>query len=680
MNQSVLQNFYVHPDMKPRIPIPKTQSHSKSKRASSALSSHETRLLHGVRAVFALLLALVNSASNVVKGDEPAGPLIGSEEMQRIYDEAKTPFKYGVVIPPPPGLKVDCPTVFRHGHQWFMLYVQHEAEPQGYTTQLAVSEDMLHWKPIGTILPRGPANSWDEHNAAGGVALFDPIWGGSNVLQTHADRYWLSYLGGSKPGYETPPLSIGLAYTVDPSQPTTWQRRDAPILRSSDPDARPFETETLFKSYIFRDERRTLGAPFVMFYNARAPKDSERIGIAVSMNLTNWSRYGESHVLENPRPVGLKHGVISGDPQIVRMHGLWVMFYFGAFWKPGAFDTFAASRNLVHWTKWTGPDLIAPSESWDKTFAHKPWLLKHEGVVYHFYCAVGDQGRVIALATSKDLNTPRRPSRTTNPAEPSYKVAVCDWMILKRQKLGAFQLAKDIGADGVEVDMGSLGERETFDSQLTNAANCQVFLDKAGGLGLEISSLAMSGFYAQSFAERPTVPRMIQDTIDTMKRLNVKIAFLPLGVRSDLVKHPELRRDVIERLKAAGKAAEAAGVVIGIETALDAAAEVKLLDEIGSPAIKSYFNFANALKQGRDLSTELRTLGKDRICQIHVTNEDGVWLQNDPKINLAAIKRTLDEMGWRGWLVIERSRDARDARNVKLNFGANAAYVKGIFQ
>ena len=89
-------------------------------------------------------------------------------------------------------------------------------------------------------------------------------------------------------------------------------------------------------------------------------------------------------------------------------------------------------------------------------------------------------------------------------------------MILKRQKLGAFQLAKDIGADGVEVDMGSLGDRESFDNQLTNAAQCQVFLDKARELGLEIPSLAMSGFYAQSFAERPTVPRMIQDTIDTI--------------------------------------------------------------------------------------------------------------------------------------------------------------------
>jgi predicted GH43/DUF377 family glycosyl hydrolase len=109
-------------------------------------------------------------------------------------------------------------------------------------------------------------------------------------------------------------------------------------------------------------------------------------------------------VVENLPPPGAKHGVISGDPQIVRMHGLWVMFYFGAFWKPGAFDTFAASQDLVHWTKWDGPDLIKRSEPWDALFAHKPWILKHDGVVYHFYCAVDAKDhRTIALATSKDF-------------------------------------------------------------------------------------------------------------------------------------------------------------------------------------------------------------------------------------------------------------------------------------
>ncbi|PYK98442.1 MAG: endonuclease [Verrucomicrobia bacterium] len=241
-----------------------------------------------------------------------------------------------------------------------------------------------------------------------------------------------------------------------------------------------------------------------------------------------------------------------------------------------------------------------------------------------------------------------------------YKVAVCDWMILKRQKLGAYQLARDIGADGVEVDMGSLGERETFDNQLARPEVRRQFLDKARELNLEICSLAMSGFYAQSFAERRTVQRMVKDCIDTLKAMNLKVAFLPLGVRGDLVKQ--------------------AGVIIGLETALSAAEEVKLLEDVGSPAVRSYFNFANALKAGRDLHAELRARGKDYLCQIHCTDEDGVLLQDNQRLDLRAVKGTLDEMGWSGWLVIERSRDVKDARNVKRNFGANAAYVKSVFQ
>ncbi|QHS62619.1 sugar phosphate isomerase/epimerase family protein [Chitinophaga agri] len=264
--------------------------------------------------------------------------------------------------------------------------------------------------------------------------------------------------------------------------------------------------------------------------------------------------------------------------------------------------------------------------------------------------------------------------------EPRYRIAVCDWMILKRQKLSAFQLTKDIGADGLELDMGGLGSRPTFDSKLSDPAVRQQFLDTSRDLNIPISSIAMSGFYAQSFAERPEYEKMVQDCIETMVQMKVKIAFLPLGVEGDLVKRPELRPVIIQRLKTVAVHAEKAGVIIGIETALPAAAEAEFLDEIGSPAIKSYFNFSNALQAGRDLIQELKTLGAKRICQIHCTDTDGVWLQNNPRINMKKVKKTLDKMRWSGWLVIERSRDANDPRNVKRNFSANAAYMKSVFR
>ncbi len=263
---------------------------------------------------------------------------------------------------------------------------------------------------------------------------------------------------------------------------------------------------------------------------------------------------------------------------------------------------------------------------------------------------------------------------------PSYKIAVCDWMILKRQKLGAFQRTAEIGAEGLEVDMGGLGQRPTFDNKLLDPLVRKEFLDQSKNLGIEISSIAMSGFYAQSFPTREGIEKIVDDCINTMVLMGVKTAFLPLGVEGDMSKYPERRAAIVERLKMAGRKAEAAGVVIGIETSLDAAGEVALLKEIGSPAIQIYFNFQNPLVAGRDLQEELKILGKDRICQIHCTDSDGVLLENNERLDMRKVKETLDEMGWKGWLVIERSRDADNTRDVVGNFGSNTAYLKSVFQ
>ena len=328
---------------------------------------------------------------------------VTAAEMQHVYDEVKTPHKYGIVLRPGEGESIDCPNVFRHGDRWYMLYVSIK-DQIGYQTRLAVSDDLLEWTPLGTVLPFRESG-WDRWQADASLALVDPAWGGSVALQAHDGRFWISYFGGDKQGYETDPLSLGLAWTRTPTRAVPWTRlAENPVLTPDQPDARPFERATLYKSHILWDKTESLGYPFVMYYNAKQQGPwIERIGMAVSRDLVHWARYGAEPVIDNGKG-------ISGDPQIVRLGELWVMFYFGAGWKPKAFDTFAASYDLVHWTKWEGADLISPSEPWDETYAHKPWMLKHNGVVYHFYCAVGAEGRVIALATSKNL-------REASPAE-----------------------------------------------------------------------------------------------------------------------------------------------------------------------------------------------------------------------------------------------------------------------
>lgn len=261
-----------------------------------------------------------------------------------------------------------------------------------------------------------------------------------------------------------------------------------------------------------------------------------------------------------------------------------------------------------------------------------------------------------------------------------YKVAVCDWMILKRQKLGSFQLASEIKADGIELDMGGLGNRETFDSKLANPVEVKKFKEKSKEFNMGISSIAMSGFYGQSFAKRETVKLMVQDCIDAMKTMNVKVAYLPLGNQCDLRKNPELRPIIIERLQWAAKQVAKVGGVIAIETTLDAADEKKLLKDIGCKQIKISFNFSNAIENKKDISEELKVLGKKHLAQIHASNTDGFWLEKDPAIDMPKIKSTLDKMNWKGWLIVERSRDTTDVYNVKRNYGANVAYLKKIFQ
>lgn len=258
-----------------------------------------------------------------------------------------------------------------------------------------------------------------------------------------------------------------------------------------------------------------------------------------------------------------------------------------------------------------------------------------------------------------------------------YRISVCDIMLLKRQKLGAIKLAKEVGADGVEVDMGGLGDRPQFQNQLEDATIREQFENGAKEHGVAFSSLAMTAYYAQSFADHPAADKTIEQWMETATTMKVPVGFLPLGIRGDL-NDAEIHKKIVNRLKKFGPQIEKAGLILGIEANTDAAGYNKLLDEVGSPAVQVYFNFQSPLKAGLDLSEELQKIGKSRLCQIHCTDDDGKWLQDNPKIDMKKVKATLDEIGFSGWLTVERSRVG--GKTVKENFSANVSYLKSIFQ
>jgi hypothetical protein len=147
--------------------------------------------------------------------------------MRRIYEQVKTPHKYGVVLKTEQGRKVDCPSVFCFGDKWYMMYIIFDGN--GYETAIADSNNLLRWSPLGRILGFRKG-TWDAVQAAGYIALQDHTWDGSYELEKFEGKYWLSYIGGALKGYETDPLAIGVAWTTDPSKPVQWNRLDHPVL------------------------------------------------------------------------------------------------------------------------------------------------------------------------------------------------------------------------------------------------------------------------------------------------------------------------------------------------------------------------------------------------------------------------------------------------------------------
>lgn len=325
--------------------------------------------------------------------------MISNVKMKSIYEQIKTPHKYGILIGSS-SVYYDSPVVFKNAEKYYMTCVEIDrACKTGYKTRLFASDDLLDWKAQGYILTE--ENGWDRAQTGGYAQFIDNEFGGSNEIKKINDKYFFAYIGGSENGYETDPLWMGLATADKVADVASYKKLKEPILTTLDKDCRTDESTTLYKADMFVDAKQTLGYPYVCAYNAKRKDGRESILLAVSNDGYNWKRYLDRAIIS---AVDCEPCVrINGDPQIVMIDGLYVMFYFVYDSEhQKAWNTFAVSEDLIHWTKWMGKPLMESEYPWEDVFAHKQWIIKESGIVYHFYCAVSsDNRRCVALATSK---------------------------------------------------------------------------------------------------------------------------------------------------------------------------------------------------------------------------------------------------------------------------------------
>ena len=293
---------------------------------------------------------------------------------------------------------VDGPNVFWHRGSWRRLYFGFDG--RGYQSCLASSDDLIHWQPHSVVLSFGERGRFDY----GGVAMVGPLLQSNDIrqvpqLKKWRDRYWVVY--GCYPqqgGYELGHGGQGLVWSENGFD---WQRYSETTPVFSVDGAEEWENRVLYSPCIVEHGQR-----FFNFYNAKGDADREQIGLALSTDLVHWQRYAGNPVIRNGT-TGYDRE-LAADAKIYWHDDHWVMFCFGASTLADGqlhAQTLAAfSTDLFSWIKYPHPVLVSGGHpaGLDRTHAHNVSLVyrQEENKLYLFYCAVGDQGRGIALATT----------------------------------------------------------------------------------------------------------------------------------------------------------------------------------------------------------------------------------------------------------------------------------------
>lgn len=252
-----------------------------------------------------------------------------------------------------------------------------------------------------------------------------------------------------------------------------------------------------------------------------------------------------------------------------------------------------------------------------------------------------------------------------------FSIGACDWSIGPAGDRKSFALARQIGLDGVQVSLNTKHD----EMHLRNPETRRLHQEAAQQAGVRVGGLAIGLLNEVPYKSEPRTEAWVQDSVEVAKALGVKNVLLAFFGKNDLRGDKAGTQVVVERLKAAAPKAEKMGIVLGIESWLSAPEHLAIMDAVGSPAIKVYYDVCNSSVMGYDIFREIRQLGRDRICEIHL-KENG-YLLGKGKIDLVNVRRALDDIGYAGWLQIEGA--VPDGQPMLTSYVENNKTVRSLF-
>ena len=255
------------------------------------------------------------------------------------------------------------------------------------------------------------------------------------------------------------------------------------------------------------------------------------------------------------------------------------------------------------------------------------------------------------------------------PEKRRFKLGACDWSIGKMGTPEAFEVAKQIGLDGVQVSLGTAANN----MQLRRAELQKQYLEAARKCGLEVASLAIGELNEIPYKRDPRTIEWVHDSIAVCQSLGINVVLLAFFGNDDLRGDRAGIDEVVRRLKAIAPKAEQAGVSLGIESWLSAEEHIEILDRIGSKAVKVYYDVCNSNDRGYDIYKEIRLLGK-RICEFHA-KENGALL-GQGKVDFKKVRAAIDDIGYTGWIQIEGAIPA--GQPMLESYQSNCRFMRGI--
>jgi sugar phosphate isomerase/epimerase len=125
-------------------------------------------------------------------------------------------------------------------------------------------------------------------------------------------------------------------------------------------------------------------------------------------------------------------------------------------------------------------------------------------------------------------------------------------------------------------------------------------------------------------------------------------------------------------LKEIAPSAEKAGVILGLEGTISARDYVRIMERTKSPAVLTYYDVGNSSYYGFDVVEEIRWLGRERICEVHL--KDNPHYLGEGKIDFKAVVDALADIGFAHWAQLETDSPV----SVDQDMRKNLAYIRGL--